>query len=303
MSVRLRRLRVVVSGALCLAGGFTVSGAAAAAGPAPIRIVAAESTYGVIAQAIGGSRVVVDSLVRNPNVDPHQFEATPDTARKVARARIVLLNGLGYDGWMTRLLAASPAAGRQVVDAAALDPGVVSADRNPHIFYDPRVVLRVATRVAELLKADDPAQAGEYAANLRAFAGDLSRVDDAIARLRRQHPGLRVAATEPVFGYMLRRLGWTSEGETFQFNVMNDTEPSPAEVIRFESALRQRRVALLIYNLQVSDPLTDRMRAVAAASGVPTVGVDEFVPPNTGYVQWQLQTLRAVGRALDTAGR
>lgn len=301
--MRFHSLRHVALAALCLVGLAAARSADAASASAPIRIVAAESTYGVIAQAIGGDRVAVDSLVRNPNVDPHQFEATPQTARRVAGARIVLLNGLGYDQWMVKLLAANPAAGRQVVEAATLDPGLISADRNPHVFYDPRVALRVATRLADLLKVDDPTHAAVYAANLRRFVADLARVDAAVAQLRRQHPGLRVTATEPVFGYMVRQLGWSNEGEAFQINMMNDTEPSPAEVVRFESALRQRRVALLIYNHQVTDPLAQRMRAIAAESGVPTVGVDEFVPPNTGYVQWLLQTLQAVGRALDGVAR
>lgn len=299
-----RRLRVVLCAALWLAAGWPASAATTAADATPLRIVAAESTYGVIAQAIGGRHVVVDSLVRNPNVDPHQFEATPETARRVAAARIVLFNGLGYDQWMVKLLAANPAPGRQVVEAATLDPGLIAPDRNPHVFYDPRVASRVATRIADLLKADDPAHAAVYAGNLRAFLADLARVDAAVAQLRRKHPGLRVTATEPVFGYMVRQLGWVDEGKALQINVMNDTEPSPADVVRFETALRQRRVALLIYNNQVSDPLARRMRAIAAESGVPTVGVDEFVPPNTGYVQWLLQTLQAVGRALDGgAGR
>ena len=59
---------------------------ASGAQAAPISIVAAESTYGVIAQAIGGDAVKVDSIISNPNVDPHSFEATPAVARKVAKA-------------------------------------------------------------------------------------------------------------------------------------------------------------------------------------------------------------------------
>ena len=299
MRIRLQWFQAICT--LLYAAGLTVSGgqtALAAAIPTPIPIVAAESTYGVIAQAIGGRHVAVDSLIQNPNVDPHQFEATPDVARKVAQARVVLLNGLGYDDWMNKMIAAGPAPGRQVVIAAKLDPGLVTADKNPHVFYDPHVALLVAVRLAALLRRDDPLHAVEYANNLQSFRRDLSRIDAAAARLRARYPGLTVTATEPVFGYMLRQLGWKSEGETFQFNVMNDTEPAPAEVVRYESALRRRKVALLIYNRQVSDPLTQRMRDIARQSEVPTVGVDEFVPPHTGYVQWQVQTLQAVERAL-----
>ena len=273
----------------------------AAAQAAPVSIVAAESTYGVIAQAIGGDRVSVDSIIENPNVDPHSFEATPAVARKVARAQIVLLNGLGYDDWMNKMLAASPAPNRQVIIAAQLDPARILPDKNPHVFYDPQVALRVAQRLATELQRLDPAGTAQFARNLRAFEADLTRLTQAQAALRKAHPGLKVTATEPVVGYLLRQLGWTSLGEKFQFDVMNDTEPSPAEVARYEDNLRQRKVALLFYNRQVTDPLTDRLRALAKASGVPVVGVDEFVPPHTGYVQWQRQTVRSIEQALGRA--
>ena len=272
-----------------------------AARAAPVSIVAAESTYGVIAQAIGGSKVAVDSIISNPNVDPHSFEATPAVARKVARAQIVVLNGLGYDAWMDKMLAASPSSHRQVIVAAQLDPALVMSDKNPHVFYDPQVALLVAQKLAQLLQQTAPADAALFAHNLQNFKADLKRVNLAETALSKTHPGLKVTATEPVVGYLLRQLRWTSLGEKFQFDVMNDTEPSPAEVARYEDKLRQRKVALLFYNRQVTDPLTDRLRAIAKASGVPVVGVDEFVPPNTSYVQWQLQTLHAIEQALSQA--
>ncbi|MDD4886112.1 MAG: zinc ABC transporter substrate-binding protein [Thiomonas sp.] len=274
-----------------------------AARAAPVSIVAAESTYGVIAQAIGGSKVAVDSIIHNPNVDPHSFEATPAVARKVARAQIVLLNGIGYDDWMEKMLAASPSPQRQVIVAAQLNPALVLADKNPHVFYDPQVALLVAQRLAQLLQRAAPADAALFARNLQDFKADLMRVTQAETALRDAYPGLKVTATEPVVGYLLRQLRWTSLGEKFQFDVMNDTEPPPAEVARYEDTLRQRKAALLFYNRQVTDPLTDRLRAIAKESGVPVVGVDEFVPPSTSYVQWQMQTLHAIGQALGKSHR
>ncbi|OYV36151.1 MAG: ABC transporter substrate-binding protein [Thiomonas sp. 20-64-5] len=237
-------------------------------------------------------------MINNPNVDPHGFEATPAVARKVARAQIVVLNGMGYDDWMEKILAASPSPHRQVIVAAQLDPALILADKNPHVFYDPQVALLVAEKLTALLQQAAPADAALFVRNLQNFKADLKRVTQAEAALRNAHPGLKVTATEPVVGYLLRQLRWTSLGEKFQFDVMNDTEPSPAEVARYEDTLRHRQVALLFYNRQVNDPLTDRLRAIARESGVPAVGVDEFVPPHTSYVQWQLQTLRAIEQAL-----
>ena len=292
------RKNIVVAAGLWLTGALL-----ALAQAAPIAVVAAESTYGVIAEAVGGPYVRVTSIIRNPNVDPHQFEASPATARTVARAAIVVMNGLGYDDWMRKLLAANPAPGRAVVVAAALAPALVMADRNPHLFYDPRVGNLVASRLAALLAKRDPAHAADFARNLQTFEQGTLQVETAARRLSAQHPKLAVTATEPVYGYMLRLLGWRSAGEAFQFNVMNGTEPSPSVVARYQDALRQRRVALLIYNKQVSEPLTQRMRDIARQAGVPTVGVDEFVPPGTGYAAWLLDSLQAVRQALAKGAR
>lgn len=263
-----------------------------------ISVVAAESTYGVIAKAIGGSQVHVDSIIKNPNIDPHMFEADPAVARRVAKAQIVVMNGIGYDDWMQKLLAANPNQMRQVVVAAKLDPFLVMPDQNPHIFYDPRVGLLTATRLAELFAKFEPGHASEFQANLKHFADSLLQVYSAAQQVMMAHPGLNVTATEPVAGYMIRELGYHSLNDRFQFEVMNGSEPSPQEVARYEDSLRQHKVSLLLYNQQVTDPLTQRLRDVANKSGVPVVGVDEFVPPNTSYVQWLTKTLMAIGKAL-----
>ena len=93
---------------------------------APISIVAAENFCGDIAGQIGGSHVDVVSILSNPDQDPHLFEASPSTARALSGANIVIMNGAGYDPWMARLLVATKARGRIVVnvaDIAGTKPG------------------------------------------------------------------------------------------------------------------------------------------------------------------------------------
>src|SRR5260221_518041 len=72
----------------------------------PITLVAAESVYGSIAREIGGPDVAVTSVLSNPNQDPHEFEASASTARRIADARIVIYNGADYDPWMAKDIAA-----------------------------------------------------------------------------------------------------------------------------------------------------------------------------------------------------
>src|SRR5208337_4828559 len=68
-----------------------------------IKVVAAEDFYGEVAQAVGGDRVVVTSILNDPNVDPHEYEPTADASKAVADAQVVVYTGIGYDDWVDRL--------------------------------------------------------------------------------------------------------------------------------------------------------------------------------------------------------
>ena len=82
---------------------------------APIEIVAAENFYGDVAEQIGGADVRVTSILSDPAVDPHLFEASPSVARVISGARVVVYNGIDYDPWMATLLAASPVINRRTM--------------------------------------------------------------------------------------------------------------------------------------------------------------------------------------------
>jgi zinc/manganese transport system substrate-binding protein len=95
-----------------------------------ITVVAGENFWGSIASQIGGSHVSVTSIVRDPNADPHEYQASVATARLFASAQYVILNGAGYDTWAQQLLQANPVSGRKVMTVADL-LGKHEGD-NPH---------------------------------------------------------------------------------------------------------------------------------------------------------------------------
>ena len=86
----------------------------------PLQVVAAENFWGSIAAQLGGDRVHVTSVITNPATDPHDYEPTAVDARTIAGARMVIENGIGYDPWAARLVAASPLSGRVVLDVGKL---------------------------------------------------------------------------------------------------------------------------------------------------------------------------------------
>jgi len=265
-------------------------------GAKPVPIVAAENFYGDVASQVGGPDVKVTSILTNPDQDPHLFEASPSVARNLTAARIVVYNGIDYDPWMSKLLAAAHGSDRKVIVVADL-VGRKTGD-NPHIWYDVNTMLAYAKALADNLGSEDPAHQAEYQKRLGAFQQSLQPIQAKIAALHARLAGTPATATEPVFGYMFAALGMTVRNPGFQLAVMNNTEPSASDVAAFENDLKTHQVKLLVYNSQASDPVAVRMEKLAKASHVPVVGATETEPPGKDYQAWMSSELDAVDRAL-----
>ena len=98
---------------------------------------------------------------------------------------------------------------------------------------------------------------------------------------------------------MARALGLIMRNERFQLSMMNDTEPSARDVAAFENDLKERKVKLLIYNSQVSEKLTERLRDIATRAKVPVIGVTETMPANVKFQDWLLGELDVLDKALS----
>jgi zinc/manganese transport system substrate-binding protein len=282
---------------LVLAGLFGLTAAIPTAHAEPIRIVAAENFYGDIAQQIGGAEVTVASILSNPDQDPHLFEASPSVAREISAARIVIYNGIDYDPWMEKLIAAARSPKRESIIVAGL-VGRKPGD-NPHIWYDPTTMLALARNLTGTLAAEDPSHKQGYARRLQQFEQSVKPIAAKLDELRGRFAGVPVAATEPVFGYVFDALGMQVKNQRFQLAVMNDAEPGASDVAALEHDLKTLSVKLLVYNSQATDPIADRMRKIASEAGVPVVGATETEPHGENYQAWILSELDTVDKALS----
>jgi zinc/manganese transport system substrate-binding protein len=284
--------------AAALVVGFC-SGAAsqAQAQTSTIPVVAAENFYADVVKQLGGDRVQVTSILNNPDEDPHLFEASPKTARALQHAALVVYNGADYDPWMDKLLAVSKGDKRTTIVVAQL-VGRKSGD-NPHLWYDPATMPVVAKAVSGFLVQADPAHKSDYDARLATFLASLKAIDNRVAVLNSHYKGVPVTATEPVFGYMADAIGFEMRNRRFQLAVMNDTEPSAADIAAFENDLRERRVHVLIYNSQATEALTKRMLKLAKDSRLPSVSVTETLPAGKTFQQWMISQLDALSGALQ----
>ena len=263
----------------------------------PVNVVAAENFYGDVASQIGGANVAVTSILSNPDDDPHLFEASPATARALAAAKIVIVNGADYDPWMEKLLAAHKSPGRREILAANL--AHKKAGDNPHLWYNPATVRAVANALMVDLGVVDPAHKADYQKAGTEFLATLDPLDAKIADMRKKYTGAPVTASEPVFGYMADLLGLKMHNEKFALAVMNNTEPSASDVAAFENDLKGHKVKVMLYNAQASEPAVARLVQIAKDEKIPVVGVSETEPADTNYVQWMTKQLDALDKALS----
>ena len=287
--------------AACLAAGCALALRAFPASGAPpspaIVAVAAENVYGDIVSQIAGDHVRVTSIISDPNVDPHEYEITPRDAAAVANARLVIQNGLGYDAFIDRLVAASPNPQRTLIVVSELT-GHVTGD-NVHLWYDPAAIPKVAQAVLDALVRIDPGSATSYSNRYKAFQASLAPLNRAIAAINAQYGGAPVACTEPVFGYMAAALGLNVLTPlSFQKAVEEGEDPPASALAQMEDQLRQHQVKVLLYNTQTVSPITTRVQQLAKSVGVPVVGVSETKPPGKTFQQWMLSQLEPLRLAL-----
>jgi zinc/manganese transport system substrate-binding protein len=281
----------------CAAGG----GDSAASSSGVINAVGAESQYANVLSQIGGKYVHVLAIEDNPNTDPHTFEASPQVAREVSSAQLVVQNGVGYDTWMSKIESASPSSSRKVIVVQNL-LGLPDDTPNPHLWYDPRTMPAAAKAMASDLSAIQPSHKAYFEANLSKFETSLTPWLSAIAQFRAAHPGVTAATTEPVADYLLTAMGIKNLTPfVFQADIMNGVDPSPEDIALEDSFFSQHKVVLFAYNQQVIDALTTSIRLTALKDGVPVVGVYETMPtPGYDYQTWMLAEVHAIEKAVTS---
>jgi zinc/manganese transport system substrate-binding protein len=268
-----------------------------AAYAAPIAAIGIESQYANVIAQIGGATVTVTAIETDPNTDPHSFEVSPKIAGQIAAASLVVENGLGYDDWAGKMLAASPNPARLVINLQHLR-GLPDPTPNPHLWYDPATMPALADALAADLTKLDPTQAATFQANAAKFKASLAPWMHAIAAFKAKYPAFPIAVTEPVGNYMLTAAGAKILTPfTLQAAIMNGTDPAPQDVTIQNNLFINHTAKIFVYNEQVTDPLTQSFLNLAHASHIPVVAVYETMPTGFTYQGWMLAEMAALDKA------
>ena len=153
--------RLMACGLAAVILGACAPGPKTATAPSgSVRVLAAETFLADIAQNVAGDRLVVASLLA-PGIDPHEFQAKPQDAIRIAESNVLIVNGLGYEAWLAKTLDAG--AGKHLTIVAS-DGLASAADADPHRWMNPRDVVRYVENIRDGLTKADPDGTSAYAA-------------------------------------------------------------------------------------------------------------------------------------------
>lgn len=265
----------------------------------PIPIAVSVDQWTDIVSQLAGDCGTVQTILQGSAGDPHDYEPTPGDAARINGAQLVVLNGAGYDTWATKLadsLTPTPA----VVDGGKV-VGVAEGG-NPHLWYSPAYVDQIAAAVTAELTKLAPTASAYFAQAATDWQAAMKPYHDEIATVKAAATGKTYGATEGVFDYMAEALGLTNKTpQGWQNAAANESDPAPGDISAFQSALTDKKMDLLVYNIQTEGSAPESVRATAEQAGVPVVEVTETMPDGvTSFVDWQVGQLQQISTALGS---
>ncbi|HEV2981493.1 MAG TPA: zinc ABC transporter substrate-binding protein [Solirubrobacteraceae bacterium] len=302
-------MRRVLAAALLLSAvacGCGRSGGPVAAGQgsgARFSVVAAENFWGSLAAQLAGTRADVSSIIVNPNTDPHSYEPDAQDARTIAGGQVVIVNGIGYDEWATRLLSASPLSGRVVLNVGkAL--GLHEGD-NPHQWYSPAHVVAVINAVTAAYQKLDPSDAAYFSQQRnRLLTVGLARYDELRREIRSRFAGVPVGYSESIFAPLGEDLGLNLlTPYSFAKAIAEGTDVTAADKQAVDEQASRRLIKAWVFNSQNVTPDVQRVNAIVKQQRIPVATVTEtLAPPGDSFQQWQVAELEALLAALRASG-
>ncbi len=279
------------------------AGPAKAQAPEKLPVVATFSILADFARNVGGERTEVTALV-GPNGDTHVYQPKPADAKELGAAKLILVNGLGLEGWIDRLIKASGAKAPVIVTTKGISPQQMREEgrieEDPHALQSVANAKIYVANIRDALIAADPGGASVYRANADNYLGKLDALEKEVAAaIAKIPPGRRqIITTHDAFGYFGTAYG-------FRFiapqGVSTETEASARDVARIIRQIKAQKVpAVFLEN--VTDPRL--VRNIATESGAKIGGTlysDALSPPDGpagSYIEMMRNNIRELAAAL-----
>ena len=227
-----------------------------------LKVVASFSILGDFVRNVGGTSVSVTTLV-GPDSDAHVYSPTPSDAKKLAEAKLIFINGLGFEGWLPRLVKSAASKAAVVTATSGIAPLKLGSDADPHAWQSVANAKIYVGNIRDALAAADPASAPAFRANAEAYLTKLDalgrEVREAVAKIPEGHR--KVISTHGAFGYFAAAYGVEFIAPV---GVSTESEPSARDIAGIITQIRAAKIpAVFLEN--VSDPRL--IRQISAETG------------------------------------
>jgi zinc/manganese transport system substrate-binding protein len=282
--------------------------APAVAQDARLKVTATFSILGDVVKNIGGDRVEVTLLV-GPNADAHVYSPSPADARKLADAKVVVLNGLGFEGWIDRLVKASGSNAALVTAAKGVTPRRKteghghSHGSDPHAWQSVANVKIYAANIRDGLVAADPAGKAQYVSNTAAYLAKLDALETEVRETVAKIPAdrRRIITTHDAFGFFKDAYGLDFIAPQ---GVSTESEASAKDVARIIVQIKRQKIPA-VFMENISDPrLLKRIADETGAKIGGTLYSDALTGekgPAPTYIDLIRHNLKQISGALTTS--
>ena len=238
-----------------------------------LHVVASFSILGDMTREVAGDAIDLKTLV-GPNGDTHEYEPTPTDAKTLAHADLTLINGLGLEGWMDRLISASGTKAKMVIATA----GIATLPNDPHAWQNVTNGKIYVANIRDALAAADPAHASQYKANAGAYIQKLDALDNWVKAQIATVPEnkRKVISTHDAFRYFAKAYGVDFIAP---LGISTDAQASAGDLAKLIRQIREEKITALFFENMTDSRLIKQLETDAHAHIGGTLYSDALSPP------------------------
>ena len=264
-----------------------------------LNVVTSFSILADFAQNVGGDRASVTTLV-GPDSDVHVYTPAPADARKVADARLLIVNGLGLEGWLPRLVQSSGSKAAIVTATHGIVPLEAGGAADPHAWQSVVDARIYVANIRDAFVAADPADAAVFRANADGYLAKLDALDREVRIAVEQIPPAhrKVISTHRAFGYFAAAYGIQFIAP---FGVSTDSEPSARDIADIITQIKTAKIPAIFLENISDDRLINRVAAETGARLGGTLYSDSLTDekgPAPTYIDMVRHNIKALTSAL-----
>ncbi|MHB8646389.1 MAG: metal ABC transporter substrate-binding protein [Thermomicrobiales bacterium] len=269
-----------------------------------VAVVATTTQIQDFARNVGGNHLVVTDILK-PNVDPHEYEPTVADAKAIAKADLVFVHGIGLDAWMDKTVKGASVTAPIITTTSGITP--LKGDGNapegdPHVWFDPTLVQAVVAKIANGLATVDPANAGVYQANAKAYTGQLIQLDEQLKGIFSQVPKeqRKLVTNHDAFRYLAQRYDLTIVGAVIP-SLSDTAEPSAKQVNDLIDTIKKEQVKAIFAESSANPTVARQVANETGITIVDTLYGDTLGEPGSEgdtYLKMMLYDATAIANAL-----